>query len=160
MSLKPPPPPGSTGKLSNVKRSEEFSGENTGRFKRIVHEENDALQTSLALSLSNVVRRWAAIVIIVGGAVWTAAGYLGGKASAGDVQEVKDVVEAHGNRITALEQIPEAMKRMEAQQSLVISQLYQLALRTGATVISSPPVEAMPSPPLAPHRSALPSPLR
>lgn len=131
-----PKPPGASGNVNDYPAPREELA-NTGRVRLAVHEEMAAKNSELLL----VLRRWWLIAITVAAAVWGAAGYLGEKASAHDVETIKTNLEHLGNRVTAVEQLKEPVKRIEAQ-------VYELALRSGARVVSQPAPD--PSPLLAP----------
>jgi len=119
-------------KLSN----EGIHGEDSQRFQRIIKHE---VQESKSETLE-VLRRWGGIAFVVGAAVWAAAGFLAGKASASDVDQIRNIIETNGNRITAIETKLAAIDRIEAQ-------LYQLAIRTGAYVVHRPVEQPLSLPP-------------
>jgi len=111
--------------------------DNTGRIQRAVHEEVFEVNSALV----SMLRRWWIIAVGAGGIVWYAAGYLGHKADAKELDELKSTVVVIGNRVTAVEQLAPAITRIE-------SQLYQLALRAGAPIVTQSPASPLPSPPL------------
>ncbi len=114
--------PGVSGDLNELPNAD-----HTGRVRTVVHEELKA-NTS---EFMTVLRRWWFIAVTVGAAVWYAAGYLGGKADASDVAELRSSVAQQNNRLTAVEQLLPAVARIE-------NQLYQLAVRAGAPVVAQP----------------------
>lgn len=114
--------PGVSGDLNDLPQAD-----HTGRVRTAVHAELQASKSEFLV----VLRRWWFIAVTVGGAVWYAAGYLGGKADASDVTELRESIEKQGNRITAVEQLLPAVVRIE-------NQLYQLAVRAGAPVVTQP----------------------
>lgn len=120
--------------LSNLEETAFPEQSGTGRIRLAVHEElregNSALMGTL--------RQWWFIAVSVGALVWGAAGYLGNKAKASDLDVLKNVVEINGNRLTHVESRFGQLDRIE-------NQLYQLALRAGATIVAQPP---LPQPPL------------
>lgn len=112
--------PNASGNLQDLPNAD-----HTGRVRTAVHEELQANSSELM----GVLRRWWLIAVTVGAAVWGVAGYLGGKANAEDVENLKHAIEHNAARIAQVEARFSQLDRIEAQ-------LYQLALRSGAPIVT------------------------